>query len=52
MPKKTIGKSTEKRNKKPAKIADLTVRSLRSGTAAAVKGGIGVTKVMDKTTPN
>ncbi|HYL82396.1 MAG TPA: hypothetical protein VEU07_16380 [Candidatus Acidoferrum sp.] len=52
MSKKTIGKSTARQNKKAAKIADLTVRSLGSGTAAAVKGGISVTKVVDKTTPN
>jgi len=53
MPKKPAPKDARKRTKKPRKIADLPVKSLKGKDAAAVKGGItiGTTAVkMDTTT--
>jgi len=39
MRKKASAKGSTKRDKKAAKIADLPVRSVRGGEAAAAKGG-------------
>lgn len=39
MPKKPAPKDARKRTKKPGKIADLPVKSLKGKDAAAVKGG-------------